>query len=127
MFFAAAGGGCLRKKVKLLLQGVSMCALCVQGKSQAEIANFSKLFAEIQQQIDTKQLRPMIRTQYLRTAFQIPFDSTVRISLDTNLTMIKENPDDGPTCTVAGRWVMSTHACQFALAPQLSCGGSLCT
>ena len=45
----------------------------------------------------------MIRTQYLRTAFQIPFDSTVRISLDTNLTMIKENPDDGPTCTVAGR------------------------
>ncbi len=97
-----------------------MCALCVQGKSQAEIANFSKLFAEIQQQIDTKQLRPMIRTQYLRTAFQIPFDSTVRISLDTNLTMIKENPDDGPTCTVAGRCAMSTHAFQNALALQLT-------
>lgn len=76
----------------------------VQGKSDDEIAKFSKLFGEIQQQIDTKQLRPMIRTQYLRTAFQIPFDSTVRISLDTNLTMIKENPDDGPTCTVAGRY-----------------------
>ena len=45
----------------------------------------------------------MVRTQYLRTAFQIPFDSTVRVSLDTNLTMIKENPTDGPTCTVAGR------------------------
>ncbi|KAK9918747.1 hypothetical protein WJX75_006519 [Coccomyxa subellipsoidea] len=78
--------------------------LQAKGKSESEIANFSKLFGEIQQQIDTKQLRPMIRTQYLRTAFQIPFDSTVRISLDTNLTMIKENPDDGPTCTVAGRW-----------------------
>lgn len=79
---------------------------CAQGKSEGEIAKFSKLFGEIQQQIDTKQLRPMIRTQYLRTAFQIPFDSTVRISLDTNLTMIKENPDDGPTCTVAGRSVL---------------------
>ena len=75
----------------------------LQGKSPDEIEKFSKLFAEIQQQIDTKQLRPMVRTQYLRTAFQIPFDSTVRISLDTNLTMIKENPTDGPTCTVAGR------------------------
>lgn len=84
--------------------------MCAQGKSESEIANFSKLFGEIQQQIDTKQLRPMIRTQYLRTAFQIPFDSTVRISLDTNLTMIKENPDDGPTCTVAGRYALSSKS-----------------
>ena len=83
---------------------MASAAWCMQGKSADEIARFCQLFAEIQQQIDTKQLRPMIRTQYLRTAFQIPFDSTVRISLDTNLTMIKENPDDGPTCTVAGRY-----------------------
>ncbi|CAL5222804.1 g5221 [Coccomyxa viridis] len=62
------------------------------------------LFAEIQQQIDTKQLRPMARTQYLRTAFQFPLDSTVRVSLDINLTMTKKNPTDSPTCTVAGRW-----------------------
>ena len=89
-----------------------------QGKSEDEIAKFSKLFAEIQQQIDTKQLRPMIRTQYLRTAFQIPFDSTVRISLDTNLTMIKENPDDGPTCTVAGRRGPCTPHAHMPFAPQ---------
>lgn len=38
-----------------------------------------------------------------RARAQIPFDATVRVSLDTNLTMIKENPDDGPSCTVAGR------------------------
>lgn len=79
----------------------------LQGKTAAEVENFSRLFGEIQQQIDTKQLRPMVRTQYLRTAFQIPFDSTVRVSLDTNLTMIKENPTDGPTCTVAGRCACS--------------------
>lgn len=39
-----------------------------------------------------------------RLPLQIPFDATVRVSLDTNLVMIKENPDDGPSCTLAGRW-----------------------
>jgi hypothetical protein len=87
-----------------------------QGKTEAEIAKFSALFAEIQQQIDTKQLRPMVRTQYTRTAFQIPFDSTVRISLDTNLTMIKENPDDGPTCTVAGRRALPHAPCMRSIS-----------
>ena len=48
-----------------------MCSLLWQGKTDAEIAKFSKLFTEVQQQIDSKQLRPMIRTQYLRTAFQV--------------------------------------------------------
>ena len=37
-------------------------------------------------------------------ALQIPFDATVRISLDTNLCMIKENPEDGPSCAATGRW-----------------------
>lgn len=45
--------------------------------------------------MDAKQLRPVIRTQYMRTAFQIPFDATVRISLDTNLAMLKEGVDEG--------------------------------
>jgi SPX domain protein involved in polyphosphate accumulation len=31
-----------------------------------------------------------MRTQYMRVAFQIPFDATVRVSLDTNLCMISE-------------------------------------
>ena len=39
----------------------------------------------------------------MRTAFQIPFDATVRVSLDTNLAMIKENPDVGPSCAISGR------------------------
>jgi SPX domain protein involved in polyphosphate accumulation len=69
-----------------------------RGKSEKDITKGKALFDECRQQIDSKQLRPMIRTQYMRTAFQIPFDATVRVSLDTNLCMIKENPDDGPTC-----------------------------
>ncbi|GBG00374.1 hypothetical protein Rsub_13056 [Raphidocelis subcapitata] len=74
------------------------------GKSDEEIGKFQQLFNETRGQIDSKQLRPFIRTQYMRTAFQIPFDATVRVSMDTNLCMIKENPDDGPSCTLAGRW-----------------------
>ena len=75
----------------------------MQGKTETEIQKFSTLFSEIQKVVDSKQLNPMIRTQYMRTAFQIPFDATVRISLDTNLAMIKENPDDGPSCAISGR------------------------
>ena len=40
----------------------------------------------------------------MRTAFQIPHDACVRISLDTNLMMLNENPIGGPTCTEVGRW-----------------------
>lgn len=49
----------------------------------------------------------------MRIPSQVPFDATVRISLDTNLTMIKENPDDGPSCTVAGR-CGPCHDCALA-------------
>ena len=45
---------------------------------------------EVCQAINSKQLVPTVRTQYMRTAFQIPFDATVRISLDTNLCMLTE-------------------------------------
>ena len=78
--------------------------LRAKGKSPEEAAKFQALAEEVYSQIDAKQLTPMIRTQYWRTAFQIPFDSTVRVSLDTNLCMIKENPDDAPTCAESGRW-----------------------
>jgi SPX domain protein involved in polyphosphate accumulation len=66
-----------------------------KGKTDQEIEPFAQLFSECQKQVDAKQLRPLIRTQYMRTAFQIPFDATVRISLDTSLTMIKESVDNG--------------------------------
>jgi SPX domain protein involved in polyphosphate accumulation len=45
--------------------------LRARGKSDKEVENFSVLFKEVQQQIDAKQLRPFIRTQYMRTAFQV--------------------------------------------------------
>lgn len=83
--------------------------LRAKNKTQNEIDKFSRLFVEIQQQVDSKQLHPMIRTQYMRTAFQIPYDASVRISLDTNLTMIRENPEDGPLLHLSGRWYRDPH------------------
>ena len=61
-----------------------------KGKSQQEVDDWECLVREIIQVVGSKQLVPTIRTQYMRTAFQIPFDATVRISLDTNLCMISE-------------------------------------
>ena len=56
---------------------------------------------QVRQVVDSKQLAPMIRTQYMRTAFQIPYDATVRVSMDTNLTMIKENADGAKNTLLA--------------------------
>jgi SPX domain protein involved in polyphosphate accumulation len=59
-------------------------------KSDEDIAEWYELVQEITQAINSKQLIPTVRTQYMRTAFQIPFDASVRVSLDTNLLMITE-------------------------------------
>mmetsp|Transcript_16444 Transcript_16444/g.23197 ORF Transcript_16444/g.23197 Transcript_16444/m.23197 type:complete len:728 (-) Transcript_16444:153-2336(-) len=65
-----------------------------KGKSQKEADEWEQLVREITQAIQAKQLVPTMRTQCMRTAFQIPFDATVRISLDTNLCMITERGYD---------------------------------
>ena len=82
-----------------------------QAKRPQDIETYVAMYSEVQKVVDSKQLHPMVRTQYMRTAFQIPYDATVRISLDTNLTMIKENPDHGPTCHEAGRCVQRAGVC----------------
>jgi SPX domain protein involved in polyphosphate accumulation len=47
---------------------------------------------EIQNNIISLGLRPIIRTIYERTAFQLTTDNNVRLSLDTELEFIKEIP-----------------------------------
>jgi len=56
--------------------------------------DWETLATELLQVIQSKQLVPTVRTQCTRTAFQIPFDATVRVSLDTNLCMISERGYD---------------------------------
>lgn len=59
-------------------------------KTEEELEEFETLSKDIQKFICEKKLRPFLRTFYHRTAFQLPGDASVRISLDTELTMIKE-------------------------------------
>ena len=64
-------------------------------KSEKEIADLEQLAREIQYRVITRKLVPVTRSFYNRTAFQLPGDARVRISLDTELTMIREDNLDG--------------------------------
>lgn len=64
-------------------------------KSEKAIAEDERLAAEVQWSILKKGYKPVCRSFYHRTAFQLPADARVRISLDTELTMIREDNLDG--------------------------------
>lgn len=64
-------------------------------KSEKQIAEDEKLAKEIQWSILKKGYEPVCRSFYNRTAFQLPADARVRISLDTELTMVREDNLDG--------------------------------
>ena len=64
-------------------------------KKQEEVDSMIQLANEVQYSILTKKLQPVMRTFYNRTAFQLPGDARVRISLDTELTMTREDNMDG--------------------------------
>ena len=64
-------------------------------KSEKEINDQEQLAREFQYGVITKKLVPVARSFYNRTAFQLPGDARVRISLDTELTMVREDNMDG--------------------------------
>lgn len=64
-------------------------------KGLKEIESLEALAREIQYTVIKKKLRPVMRSFYNRTAFQLPGDARVRISLDTELTMVREDNFDG--------------------------------
>uniref|UniRef100_A0A093V363 Vacuolar transporter chaperone 2 n=1 Tax=Talaromyces marneffei PM1 TaxID=1077442 RepID=A0A093V363_TALMA len=63
------------------------------GESQ-EAKALKNEVEELQSFIKENELQPMLRANYTRTAFQIPGDSRIRISLDTNLALIREDALD---------------------------------
>ncbi|KAJ3014256.1 UNVERIFIED_CONTAM: hypothetical protein HDU68_000364, partial [Siphonaria sp. JEL0065] len=63
--------------------------------SKSRLQDLVVLSQEIREIIKAKNLKPILRTFYNRTAFQIPGDLRVRISLDTDLTFIREDNFDG--------------------------------
>ena len=72
-------------------------------KSIKEIQSLEALAREVQYTTITSKLRPVVRSFYNRTAFQLPGDARVRISLDTELSMIREDNFDGVDRT-HGNW-----------------------
>jgi SPX domain protein involved in polyphosphate accumulation/uncharacterized membrane protein YidH (DUF202 family) len=58
------------------------------------LESFKKGVNDIQSFIKDHDLQPVIRANYTRTAFQIPGDDRVRISIDTNLAFIREDAID---------------------------------
>ncbi|KAG7451280.1 SPX-domain-containing protein [Guyanagaster necrorhizus] len=64
-------------------------------KTQQEVDSMTQLANEVQYTVLTRKLQPVMRSFYNRTAFQLPGDARVRISLDTELTLVREdNWDD---------------------------------
>ncbi|MCJ1293566.1 vacuolar transporter chaperone [Xylographa carneopallida] len=67
-----------------------------EGKNgEKEIADLEQLAREVQFRVISRKLVPVTRSFYNRTAFQLPGDARVRISLDTELTMTREDNLDG--------------------------------
>ncbi|KAF3762581.1 SPX-domain-containing protein [Cryphonectria parasitica EP155] len=64
-------------------------------KPKADYDKAEKLAQEIQWEVLKKGYEPVCRSFYHRTAFQFPGDLRVRISLDTDLTLIREDNLDG--------------------------------
>ncbi|KAJ3028868.1 UNVERIFIED_CONTAM: vacuolar transporter chaperone [Siphonaria sp. JEL0065] len=60
-------------------------------KKEKDLQDMQRLGDEVQQMVLDQKLKPMIRTSYNRTAFQLPADARVRISLDTDLTLVRED------------------------------------
>ncbi|KAM0688638.1 hypothetical protein COBT_000100 [Conglomerata obtusa] len=96
-------------RVNDFLQGLNVWNeiehLNTESKDEAFI-----LYNEIQNSIRNKNLRPVVRTFYKRTAFQLPNSARVRISLDTSLCMIKECHDFSKPFT---HWRRKDVQCEY--------------
>lgn len=76
-----------------------------QGSDNGEVTHLERSVADIQALIKDDGLQPVLRANYTRTAFQIPGDDRVRISLDTNMAFIREDSlDNDRPCRNPAEW-----------------------
>ncbi|KAK9457147.1 VTC domain-containing protein [Dipodascopsis uninucleata] len=61
---------------------------------KSEVEKFEKVVHDIQDFIRINNLQPVLRAVYSRTAFQIPDDDRVRISIDDDIDLIREDSFD---------------------------------
>mmetsp|Transcript_6084 Transcript_6084/g.17418 ORF Transcript_6084/g.17418 Transcript_6084/m.17418 type:complete len:754 (-) Transcript_6084:271-2532(-) len=75
-----------------------------EGMDDAEVRRLAQLFGDLSRVVSAKQLAPMLRTQAMRSAYGDASEggnTGIRVLLDTNVIMLKENPYDA---VVAERW-----------------------
>lgn len=76
-----------------------------QGNDDDDVAQLKSSIEDIQRFIKDNELQPMLRANYTRTAFQIPGDDRVRISLDTDMAFIREDSlDSDRPCRNSEEW-----------------------
>ena len=76
-----------------------------EGTEANGVANLKGGVDEIQGFIKENELQPVMRANYTRTAFQIPGDDKVRISIDTDVTFIREDSlDEDRPCRDPADW-----------------------
>ncbi|MCJ1460554.1 Phosphate metabolism transcription protein [Mycoblastus sanguinarius] len=76
-----------------------------EGTEGNGVASLKSSVDYIQTFIKENRLQPMLRANYTRTAFQIPGDDKVRISIDTDVAFIREDSlDEDRPCRNARQW-----------------------
>lgn len=68
--------------------------LSKKGFSKESINSYTKSFETLQNFINSNHLEPVLRTIYTRTAFQMPGDDRVRITIDSDILFIREDSFD---------------------------------
>lgn len=75
------------------------------GESPEQIEAFRSTVAKVQEFQQRRKLTPVLRANYVRTAFQKPADDRVRISIDTDLAFIREDTlDKSRPCRDPNEW-----------------------
>lgn len=75
------------------------------GENTEAVEVLKKKVEEIQSFVRENELQPVLRANYNRTAFQIPGNDKVRISLDTDLALIREDSlDEDRPCREPTDW-----------------------
>ncbi|CAO3627233.1 unnamed protein product [Cunninghamella echinulata] len=78
--------------------------LKAKGKLKQDTIEQNAFIARgVQDSFQHRHLQPMCRVFYNRTAFQLPGDQRLRLSLDTNLTFIREDHMDGKKRRTTGQ------------------------
>jgi len=75
------------------------------GEDSEQAMRLQNTADDIQEFVKSNELQPVLRANYTRTAFQIPGDNRVRITIDTNLALIREDAlDQDRPCRDPAHW-----------------------